>query len=127
MKKLSSAIALCLITFASSALAETKVWQVTEESESGIKSAQGKWTLNMQGDKLSGTAELELSDGSMLTYKVNGALKDGAYTVDMSDRSDGKKGCVWTGHAPSGSGTQTHGLVGWAPCGGTKLVIRASD
>jgi hypothetical protein len=52
-------------------------------------------------------------------------VKDGVYTVNLVDRTDGKKGCVWTGHTPSATGTQTHGLIGEAQCEGTKLILRA--
>jgi hypothetical protein len=127
MKKLTTLTALCLAAFVTSAMADTKIWQVTEESESGIKNAQGTWKVTTEGDKISGNAELSGTDGSLMTYKIEGTVKDGVYTVNLVDRSDGKKGCVWTGQAPSASSVQTHGLIGRAPCSGAKMIIRASS
>lgn len=124
MRKLCAATALCLLAFVPSALAGTKVWQVTEETDSGIKGGQGSWKMTTEGDKITGTADLTLDDGTPLTYKVEGTVNNGVYTINLVDRSDGKKGCIWTGHVPSG-GTQLNGLVGWAPCQGGKLIIRA--
>ena len=46
---------------------------------------------------------MQANNGSELTYKLEGAIADGVYTVTMNDRSDGKKGCVWSGHAPAGT------------------------
>jgi hypothetical protein len=106
-------------------MAESQTWNITEENSVGIKSAQGKWVLDAEPAKISGKAELELLNGNPLTYTIDGAVKDGVYTVTLSNRSDGKKGCVWTGHQPAGTGTQTHGLIGEAPCEGAKLIIRA--
>jgi len=111
--------------FATPALAEPLTWVVTEESEAGLQSAQGSWTVVTEGDAVSGTAAMQLSNGSPLTYKVAGTFKDGAYTIELTDRSDSKKGCIWTGHPPHAGGTQTKGFVGFAPCsGGVKLIIR---
>jgi len=106
-------------------MAETKSWNVTEESASGIKSAQGTWSVSTEGDKITGRAEMQAADGEVLTYKLEGSVKDGAYTIKFLDRTDGKKDCVWSGHTPSAGGTQSHGLIGEAPCAGTKLLVRA--
>ena len=127
MLKLALSTAIALVAFSAPAMAGKSEWMVTEEME-GIKGAQGTWALNIDGDKISGDATMMFSNGTPLTYKVEGAVKDGVYTINLVNRSDGKKGCVWTGHAPSSTaaGTQTHGLVGYAPCEGAKLVLRAS-
>ncbi len=62
--------------------------------------------------------------GEPLSYKVDGSVKDAVYTVTLSDRSDGKKGCVWSGH----NSKTWHGLAGKAHCdGNVGLVIRASS
>ncbi len=125
MHKLTLATVAALLSLGASAMAETQNWNITEENTVGIKNAQGKWTVNVDASKISGTAELDATNGGAITYKVEGTIKDGVYTVTMSDRSDGKKGCVWTGHVPTGTGMQTHGLIGEAPCEGSKLIIRA--
>ncbi|MGA9825979.1 MAG: hypothetical protein WBQ53_14255 [Methylocystis sp.] len=125
MHKLTLATVAALLSLGASAMAETQNWNITEENSVGIKNAQGHWTVDVAGDKLSGKAELEATNGSPVTYKVEGTVKDGVYTITMSDRSDGKKGCVWTGQTPKAGGQQSKGLYGTAPCEGTKLVIRA--
>jgi hypothetical protein len=125
MHKLTLATVAALLSLGASAMAETQFWNITEENTVGIKNAQGKWTVNVDASKISGKAELVGTDGSPVTYTVEGTIKDGVYTITLSNRSDGKKGCVWTGHVPTGSGTQTHGLIGEAPCEGSKLIIRA--
>ncbi|MFY9627216.1 MAG: hypothetical protein WAK03_03555 [Methylocystis sp.] len=124
MYKLTLAATVAFLGLSASAMAGQS-WNVTEEGTSGIKGAQGVWAVNVQGDKLSGTADMQLTNGNPLSYKVDGAIKDGVYTVTISDRTDGKKGCVWTGHTPAGGGTQTHGLIGEAQCEGVKLILRA--
>ena len=125
MHKLTLATVAALLSLGASAMAETQNWNITEENIVGIKNAQGVWTVNVEGDKISGKALLDATNGSAVTYKVEGTVKDGIYTVTLSDRSDGKKGCVWTGHAPAAGGQQSHGLIGEAPCEGSKLIIRA--
>ena len=127
MLKLTLTTAAALLGLGVSALAGPAIWQVTEELDgAGIKIAQGDWNVAIEGDKISGSANMALQNGNPLTYKFEGAFKDGVYTLNLSDRSDGKKGCVWTGHAPTGMGVQTKGLVGYAPCEGQKLILRAS-
>jgi hypothetical protein len=125
MLRLALITAVAFVAFGGAAMAEKKSWLVTEEND-GIKGAQGTWNVTLDGDKLSGDANMTYSNGTPLTYKIEGSVKDGVYTVNLLDRSDGKKGCVWTGHVPTGASTQTHGLVGYAPCEGGKMVVRAS-
>ncbi len=125
MRKINLALMASALILGSPALA-SETWLVTEENTAGVKGSQGTWTVTMEGDKLSGVAAMQEGNGNPLTYKLEGAKTGGAYTVTMTDRSDGKKGCVWSGHAPATAGAQTHGLVGYAECEGTKLIIRAS-
>ena len=125
MLKLTLATAAALLSLGASAMAETQSWNITEENSVGIKNAQGHWVLDVEPTKLSGKAELEATNGSPVTYKVEGTIANGVYTVTMSDRSDGKKGCVWTGETPKAGGQQSKGLLGFAPCEGSKMVIRA--
>ncbi|KAF2988838.1 hypothetical protein OGR47_21085 (plasmid) [Methylocystis sp. MJC1] len=107
------------------AFAANQNWNITEEGVSGIKAAQGTWSVNTDADKITGTANLQLGNGNPLTYKISGSVKDSTYTIEMSDRTDGKKGCVWNGHVPTGA-DKSHGLIGQAVCEGkVKLIIRA--
>ncbi len=127
MRILSFAASLVtLLAIGGSALAATETWLVTEENTAGVKGSQGNWNVKVEGDKISGDAQMQGGSGEQLTYKLEGSVAGGVYTVRLSDRSDGKKGCVWTGHAPSTGGAQTHGLAGYVECEGAKLVIRAS-
>ncbi len=127
MKKLTLVTTLLLIAGCASAMAETKTWQVTEESAAGIKDAQGTWNVTTTDGKISGKAEMQMSDGTMMNYKIEGSEAGGVYTINLVDRTDGKKGCVWTGKAPTAGSVQTKGLLGYAPCdGGVKLIVRAA-
>ncbi len=114
MRKLTFAAMTTVLALGGPALAANETWLVTEENTSGVKGSQGTWTVNVEGSKLKGSADLQSGNGSSLTYNVEGEAAKGVYTVTMADRSDGKKGCVWSGHAPAGVGDQTHGLVGYA-------------
>lgn len=121
---LASIVALC--SLAGPASAASQNWNVTEESSSGVKAGQGVWSVNTDPEgKIVGTANLQLDNGKLLTYTISGYVKDALYKIEMSDRSDGKNGCVWDGHVPAG-GDKSHGLIGTAVCdGGVKLIVRA--
>lgn len=123
MNKTALAIAALL---AASAPACAATWLVTEENTGGIKGAQGSWTVTTEGAKISGEASMQSGNGAPLTYKVAGTVEGGVYTIALTDRSDGKKNCVWSGHAPSGASSQARGLLGYAECEGVKLILRAS-
>ncbi len=126
MRKLIPTAMAVLLGLCGSAFAGNETWLVTEENVGGVKGGQGPWTVNVDGNKVSGVAAMQTDKGGEVTYKIEGAIADGVYTIKMNDRSDGKKGCVWTGHAPATSSTQAKGLLGYAECEGTKLVIRAA-
>lgn len=123
-KLLITIIALCGLAGPASAASQN--WNVTEESSSGVKAGQGVWSVNTDPEgKIVGTANLQLDNGKLLTYTISGYVKDALYKIEMSDRSDGKNGCVWDGHVPAG-GDKSHGLIGTAVCdGGVKLIVRA--
>ena len=128
MRNLTLVTAVAIAAFSAPAMAASQSLNVTEESAVGIKSAQGKWLLKTEGDTLSGSATLQLDNGNELTYGVEGALKDGVYTVKLDKRSDGKKGCVWTGHAQSATAAgKSTGYIGDVVCEGSKFVIRAQQ
>ncbi len=126
MHKLALATAVAIAAFSAPAMAASQSWNVTEESAAGIKSAQGTWSLKAEGDKLSGSATLQRDNGDTVAYDVEGAVKDGVYTVKLDKRSDGKKGCVWTGHAQAATAMgKATGYIGDVVCEGAKFVIRA--
>jgi hypothetical protein len=125
--KSTSIIAAMLFAVATPASAGGKSWNVTEEGFSGIKGAQGEWAVNVDGDKITGAANMQLATGATLTYTIDGSVKDSVYTVKLSNRTDGKNGCVWTGQAPAGDDAKTHGLIGKVACDGNAgFTIRAA-
>jgi hypothetical protein len=112
---------------ATSAPAAAATWLVTEENTGGVRGSQGSWNVKTEGNKLSGDAAMQMANGTPLTYKVQGESEGVNYTITLSDRPDGKKGCIWKGHPPTSGGAQAKGLVGYAECeGGVKLIIRVS-
>jgi polyisoprenoid-binding protein YceI len=126
MHKLALATAAAIAAFSAPAMAASQNWNVTEEHTSGVKNGQGTWAVTIDGDKLTGSASLQLDNGKPLTYSLEGTIKDSVYTVKLDKRSDDKKGCVWTGHAQTvtAAGKAT-GYIGDLVCDGTKLIIRA--
>jgi hypothetical protein len=127
MIKLILATAAFLVAASAPALANSQTWNVTEEGPSGIKSGQGQWSVTVDGsNKISGTANLRFDNGKTLTYDLAGSKNESAYTVNMSKRSDGKSGCVWSGHSPANVDPKSHGLIGQVRCdGNTGFLIRA--
>lgn len=113
------------LAFSTTSFAASQAWNVTEEAASGIKGAQGTWSVNTDGDKLSGSATMQLANGNPLTYTLEGSVSGAVYTITLLNRTDGKKGCVWTGHTPAGA-EKSHGLIGDVVCdGNAKFLIRA--
>jgi hypothetical protein len=126
MTKLTLSTAAFLIAASTSALAESKVWNVTEESPQGLKSGQGQWLLTVDGNRLSGNANMLYDNGNPLSYTVEGTVNDSVYTVTMNNRTDRKMGCVWSGHVPEGADMKSHGLIGKVECEGkVGFTIRA--
>lgn len=126
MLKLTFAALAAVVAFHGQALAASETWLVTEENTGGVKGAQGSWTVNVDGGKITGSASMQSGNGNLLNYTIDGAVEGGNYTVTMNGRTDGKKGCVWVGHIPSSASTQKAGLIGYAECEGAKLIVRAS-
>ncbi|HEY8214532.1 MAG TPA: hypothetical protein VIG36_10440 [Methylocystis sp.] len=122
MIKLALTTALAAVAFSASAYAAQ--WNVTEANKTGIKRAQGTWTVATEGDKVSGKSELQLDNGSVLTYKLDGEFKGGVYTIKLEDRTDSKKNCVWTGKAVEGARSV---YSGDAACDGETFTIRAGQ
>jgi hypothetical protein len=126
MHKLALATAAAIAAFSAPAMAASQNWNVTEERTSGVKNGQGTWAVTIDGDKLTGSASLQLDNGKPLTYSLEGTIKDSVYTVKLDKRSDDKKGCVWTGHAQTATAAgKATGYIGDLVCDGTKLIIRA--
>lgn len=119
MIKLALTAAAAVVAMSVPAFADA--WNVTEIASSGIKRANGTWTISVQGDKVAGKADLQLDNGSVLTYKLDGTVAGGAYTVKLVDRSDDKKDCVWTGK-PNENARVYNGEVA---CANGKFSIRA--
>jgi hypothetical protein len=116
MIKLTLITTATLVAISTSALADSQVWNVTEEGASGIKSAQGQWTVNIADNKISGSANMQSDKGAVLTYTLDGSKSESVYAVNISNRTDGKTGCVWSGHIPAGVDMKSHGLIGEAHC-----------
>ena len=120
MNKLAMMIVCAAFIMSSSATADT--WSVSERLVSGINYASGTWNLNITGDKISGKADMQIDNGTMLHYTLDGSVAGGDYTVKLVGRDDDKKNCVWTGKAADGQGGKV--IAGQAACDGTKLYIR---
>lgn len=119
MIKLALTTAVAVVAFSASAFAAG--YSVTEISTSGIKRANGTWTLTTEGGKVSGKADMQLDNGTVVTYKIDGKNEGGVLTLNLNDRTDGKKDCVWTGKSNESGKV----IEGPATCGSEKFVIRA--
>ena len=119
MIKLALTTAVAVVAFSASAYAAG--FAVTEIATSGIKRANGVWTVTNEGGKVSGKADMQLDNGTPQTYKLDGKFEGGVYTLNLVDRTDGKKDCVWTGKGNE-AGKVFEGPV---VCGSEKFVIRA--
>lgn len=127
MVKLTLRTTAILLALGAPALADSLTWTITEEGATGIKSAQGKWLVTIDAEKkISGSSQLQKTNGDDLSYAIDGSVKDSVYTVNMSKRTDGKNGCVWTGQSPETKDAKSHGLIGKAACdGNVGFTIRA--
>ena len=120
MKKIATGFALSMLVISTSAQADT--WSVSERLVSGINYASGTWNVAVQGEKLSGKADMQVDNGTMLHYSLDGSISGGVYTVKLIGRDDDKKHCVWSGKSADGMGGKV--IQGQAECDGTKLYIR---
>lgn len=126
MTRLTVAAIAAIAALSGPALAAPTTWLVTEENVAGVKGAQGSWTVTVDGGKVAGDASMQSGNGNVLTYKVEGVIEGTNYTITMSDRSDGKKGCLWKGHPPSSGSSQSRGILGYAECENARLILRVS-
>lgn len=123
MIKLVLTTAAMAVAMTASAYAGNASWNVTEQSMSGIKSTQGTWMVATDANnKVTGSATLQFNNGDTLTYKLDGEVANSVYTINLVDRSDGKKKCVWSGKAMDAAG---HVMAGEAVCDGGKFYIKA--
>ena len=116
-----------LVAMSTSAFANGQVWNVTEEGKAGVKSSQGTWSVATDANgKVSGKADMQSDRGKVVAYTIDGSLKDSLYTVNLADRTDGKKGCVWSGHTVAHTDLKSHGLIGEVRCAdNSEFIIRA--
>jgi hypothetical protein len=119
MIKLAMTTAIVALAMTTGALADK--WSVTEQAASGIKYSSGTWTLTTEGEKVSGKADMQLDNGTMVSYKLEGTSDGGVYKLNFVGRDDGKKNCVFTGKA---SATNARVYAGEAVCEGQTLTIR---
>ena len=120
MKKTAAGIALSILVISTGAHAE--IWSVSERLVSGINYSSGTWNVAVQSDKLSGKADMQVDNGTMLHYTLDGSISDGVYTVKLIGRDDDKKNCIWSGKPVDGMGGKV--IQGQAECDGSKLYIR---
>ncbi len=105
------------------AFATTQSWNITEvDPDNG---AQGQWLVTVEGGKLTGSTNMQFDTGAPLSYTLDGSITGGALTVNMLDRSDGKKGCVVSGHILTNSDNKSHRIVGETHCSNDeKFLLR---
>ena len=120
MNKLFLSLSLSVLLMSSDALADT--WSVSERLVSGINYASGTWNVVVSGEKISGKADMQQDNGTLLTYSLDGSVSGGVYKVTLVGRDDGKKDCVWTGKVADGQESKI--IAGEAICEGPKLFIR---
>lgn len=126
LSSVSILFALGASALGASAFAASQNWNVTEESLAGVKHAQGTWTIKIDDNKISGTANLQRDNGAILTYSLDGAVQDSVYTVNTVNRSDGKNDCIWSGRSPAHDAQKSRGLIGEVQCDGkAAFTIRA--
>jgi hypothetical protein len=128
MMKLAVKSAVALVLTVAPAAAVTQTWNVSEQSTSGIALGQGTWAVTIDGDKVSGKAEMQYDDGKPYTYSIEGAKSESGYDVTLSGRSDKKDGCVWSGRLPNGADPKSLKLAGKVQCAtGGAFVIKSSQ
>lgn len=115
--------AITLLALGSTAFAGQ--WNVTETASSGIRRSSGTWTLATEGDKVTGKGDMQLDNGTVLTYKLEGVVAGGVYSLKFADRTDGKKNCVWTGKPVESASAGGRVINGEVACDGEKFLAKA--
>ncbi len=106
------------------AFATTQSWKITEvDPENG---AQGQWLVTVEGGKLTGSTNMQFDTGAPPSYTLDGSITGGALTVNMLDRSDGKKWCgVVSANILTNSDNKSHRIVGETHCSNDeKFLLR---
>ncbi len=116
------ATAVLAMFFCAPAFATTQSWNITEvDPDNG---AQGQWLVTIEGGKLTGSVNMQFDTGAPLSYTLDGSITDGALTVNMLDRSDGKRGCVVSANIAN-SDNKSHRIVGKTHCSNDeKFLLR---
>jgi hypothetical protein len=111
------------VLFGQTALAASQSWNITEvDPDNG---AQGQWLVNVEsGNKLNGSTNMQFDTGAMLTYKLDGSISNGAISVNLIDRSDGRKDCVFSGNVSLNPDKVSHKILGEVKCADAKFYLR---
>lgn len=124
MLRLTLNAAMLLCALVTPAFAEGQSWNVTEVTES-VGGPEGQWHLTANGDKISGSAKMQTGKGEDFVYKLDGVMKGSEFTITMSDRTDGKKGCVATGQSTLNDDQKSHRVIAKVHCDGdVKFYVR---
>lgn len=111
MKRRSAlpALALMFCSWAVPALAEN--WKVFEGANG---SSQGVWNVTIEGDKISGQAQMATITNGHFGYKFSGVIDADAYSIARTYSSDGLR-CNYSGKL-SAAGDR---IAGSATCNGS--------
>ncbi len=111
-----------LFALSAPAWAASQNWNITEVAES-VSGAQGQWRLNIDGNKVSGDANMQSHTGAPLTYNLEGTMNGQDFTLTMANRTDGKNGCVVNGHTTAIEGQASRRVTGKVDCGGKFFYV----
>lgn len=91
-------------------------WAVREGPEG---KTQGTWTIERNGESLTGSANMIGADGKPVKYRVAGRANGPHYTLRRSNSSDGVD-CTYVGQidAKAGAAQKTFDIAGSAICRG---------
>ncbi len=118
MKK--TALALLLLGATGPATAG-EVWNVTEGDDGSLR---GTWSMEREGETLSGSAVMYDHDGEQVTYFLTGKIENGSYVIERMGASDDQS-CVYEGAAKP-----ENGIGGSVRCGykiGAWMVEREKE
>jgi hypothetical protein len=118
-----TAMAFLAVCYCAPAFANSQSWNITEvDPDNG---AQGQWLVDVDGgNKLSGSTNMQFDTGAVLSYALEGSINNGAVMVNMLDRSDGKKGCVFSGNIYLNADNASHRILGEVQCKDGKFLLR---
>ena len=107
------------------AFAVSQIWNITEVTES-VGGPEGQWHVTIDAEnRISGSANMQTASGAVVTYTLGGSINGPEVTVEMSERTDGKKGCVANGRSTLNDDQKSHRVVAQVNCeSGGKFYIR---